>query len=507
MRRFRASLALFCVGLLGCAVAPRILRAQLTGFHAVTGSGFRLIGDAPPQELAALAAELELFQRAFAQLAQRPATIAGAPVPVYLLRDESLARRFGLAGMVDGWMLSTLAGCFASVEVHPNHTQTRGTLFHEYTHVLLRRHRRAPLPPWYDEGLSTYFSTVSIRDGAVVVGSAPGQLITWIEKRGPLPLDRLFEGSVWQLDRREIGDFYATGWALSHYLLATPGGRRELASFATQLERGTAWQLAYASAFDRPLERLGAQLEAHVAMLARGVAAEAMLDGTGMGAPRPPAPAPLRTADVAYELGYLALALRREGEDQSTGALARKLLEISLAEDPSSGRTEAALAETEALRGDIAASLSRTDRALALAPDDPLVRLHVGRVELARAEAAGKGGPAAESALHAAEDQYRRALDLDPASAVAWAGLGQTWRRAGRRDEAIAAFQRARELGWSGQLDLELGGLYLELGRRDEAVALLWPLAQDPHGGQASADARAQLDRAGLLPDEPPAAP
>jgi tetratricopeptide (TPR) repeat protein len=339
------------------------------------------------------------------------------------------------------------------------------------------------------------------------VGSAPAPLITAIDARGLLSLDRLFEGSVWDLNRRDIGSFYATGWALSHYLLGTPGGRRELASFATQLESGTVWRRAYASAFGRPVEQLEAQLKGHVAMLSRGVAAEAIIDAAGIGASPPPTPVPLRIAEVAYELGYLALALHREGEDRSTGALARKLFEISLAEDPSAGRTEAALAEAQALNGDASASKSGAERALALAPDDSLVRLHIGRVELARAGSASKGRAGDEAALHAAEQQYRRALDLDPASALAWAGLGQTWRRAGRTDDAVGAFERARELGWSGQLDLELGGLYLELGRHEAALALLWPLAQDAHRGRASEDARELLERTGLLPDDDPTPP
>jgi Flp pilus assembly protein TadD len=473
----------------------------MAGWHAIEGTGFRLVGNAPPDTLQKLARELALFEGAFAHLARRPANAVSARVPIYLFRDRDLAARFELGGMVAGWTLPTLAGCFAAVRVRPNHVETRATLFHEYTHALLRRGRRAPVPPWYDEGLSTYFSTLGFRDGAIVVGAAPAGGIAWIAKRGPFPLARLFSVSVWELRPEQIADFYATSWALSHQLLSTPGGRRELSAFAAQLERGAAWREAFAAAFARPPERLEAALETHVEALSRGVPAEATIDPKEVLVREPGHPIPLSSGEIAYELGYLALQLDEEGEDSSLGALARGLLGHAREADPSAPRPEAALAEARARDGDAAGAVPLAQQAQERAPDDARISLHVGRTELARAEEAGDG-PDAEAALRSAEEAYRRALALDPGSAVAWEGLGNTWHRAGRTGEAEDALERARALGWSARLDLELGSLYLERGRREDALRLLWPLAQDPHRGKTAEEAMELLERAGLTPAE-----
>jgi tetratricopeptide (TPR) repeat protein len=69
-----------------------------------------------------------------------------------------------------------------------------------------------------------------------------------------------------------------------------------------------------------------------------------------------------------------------------------------------------------------------------LGADDPEVLVRRGRIA------------AADGELAAAEALFRRALDGDPVQAAAWFGLGQALVRGGRRDEALAALQRHREL-------------------------------------------------------------
>jgi tetratricopeptide (TPR) repeat protein len=492
------ALALCWLGALACATAPPLAPRQLSGWHATDAGSFRMLGDLPPAELHAFAQELALFDALFARLTQWPAAAQAPPITLYLLRDADLRRRFWLDGSMVGWALPTLEGCYATVEVRANRIQTRLTLFHEYTHALLRRGRRAGLPPWYDEGLATYFGSVGMRDGAAVVGAAPASRLAWLEARGPFALDRLLASDVRDLRGEDFGDFYATAWAFSHYLLSSPRGRRELSAFAARLESGAGWREAQAAAFARPTAALEKELAAHVALLSRGVASEVIFDAAELRPRAPGAPAPLAAGAVGYELGYLALLLRDAGAGRASSALARRLLDVALAADPSAARAEAALAESEALDGDLDEAAERLARALARAPGDARIQRHAGSVELARAEAEAVGSAGRELALRAAEEAYRRALALDARSAAAWSGLGHTLQRAERGDEAIAAFEKARSFGWSGKLDLGLGVLYLERGDRERARGLLWPLAQDPHGGETSEEAAEILERAGL---------
>ena len=52
----------------------------------------------------------------------------------------------------------------------------------------------------------------------------------------------------------------------------------------------------------------------------------------------------------------------------------------------------------------------------------------------------------------AAEDYYRRALDIDTASAAAWFGIYMALEALGREDEAREAIERARDLAPAASL-------------------------------------------------------
>ena len=478
-----------------CAGSAWIPRGHLAGFHATEAAGARIVGDLTPDELRSLAGDLARFDALFARLAGWPAQSSSAPLAVFLLRDRELARRFELGRGVAGWALGTLDGSFISVMISSGGDEDRNTLLHEVTHVLLRKNRRAPLPRWYNEGLATYFSTVYERDGTMVVGSAPGTLAARVANRGALPLDRLFAGSSAPMRPDEVVDFYATSWALSHYLLSSPSRRRELSAFVQQLARGVPGDEALRTAFGRPVERLGAELAVHVGHLARGVAIETLIDTRDLAAPDPAPVVSLDPGEAAYALGCLALAMLEEGGAdawEKGPALAQNFFALALAEDASDARSEAALGEALALGGDGDGALAAVQRAAERAPEDPLVRLHAARVALLRAEAEPDSP---SGALAAAEAQYRRALALDPDSASAWFGLGRTLVRMGRSEDAFAAFETARRFGWSEPLDVALARIHLERGERERAADLLRPIVQDPHAGPAQQEAALLLEQ------------
>jgi len=496
--RQRVAMALLVALLIpACAGSPRIPRLQLTGWHAAGAGGTRLIGDLAAEEIQSLAGDLARFDAIFAKLAGWPEGASTTPLAIYLFRSREIAERFGLGRGVAGWALGALDESFITVEISSGRDEDRNTLFHEYTHVLLGRNQRAPLPRWYDEGLATYFSTVSERNGAVVVGAAPGALAAWLTNRGALPLDRLFAASLVGMRFDEVSDFYATSWALSHYLLSSPSGRRELSTFVKQLARGVPSDEAQTAAFGRSVDRLGEELAVHVAHLNRGVPIETLIDGSAFGTPDPPSVIALEPGDVAYALGSLALERVEVGgvEAWEKGpGLARSFLKLALAEEaPDLPRVEAALGEALAVSGDAEGALAAVQAALALAPDDSRVRLHAARVALLRAEAEA---PSSDSpTLAEAEKQYRHVLTLDPESASAWFGLGQTLVKMGRPDDAFAAFEAARRFGWSMPLDIALARLHLQRGEHERATDLLRPIAQDPHGGAQQEEAAELLEQ------------
>jgi tetratricopeptide (TPR) repeat protein len=497
-RRIATSLLLALL-LPACAVPSRIPASRLVGWHAAESGRTRIVGDLAPEQLQKLASELARFDAIFAKLAGWPEGASKSPLAVYLFRDREVALRYGLGRGTLGWALGTLEGSFITVLISSAAHEDRNTLFHEYTHVLLAMNQRAPLPRWYNEGLATYFSTVSERDGAVIVGAAPAALAARVTHRGAFPLDRLFATSTSGMRWEEVGDFYATSWALSHYLLSSPSGRRELSAFVQQIARGVPSEEARRAAFGRSVEQLGEELSVHVSHLSRGVPIETLLDASSFATPEAPRVVALEPGEVAHALGTLALELalydgRDDGDEEA--ALARDLLGLALTRNaPDAPRVEAALGNARAASGDASGALAAVNAALARAPDDPQVYRDAARVSLLRAESLTKDAAASAAALALAEQHSRRAVALAPESAAAWFGLGEALVRMERPDDAFAAFERARRFGWSRELDLALARLHLARGEREQAVALLLPIAQDPHGGPAQEEATTLLEQ------------
>ncbi len=482
----RATLLPLALRALSC-VGSRSPTVAVHDWHVVELDGVRHVAELHSVELRARAAELAGFQAAFAHLVGAP-TGAQRPTTIHLVRHPAIAGQLGLGRVRGGWAMKALDGSYGCVLSRGHPVETRQILFHEYTHLRLHHYRHLPLPRWYNEGLAEYFSTLGIRDGALVIGAARIDHLQWLSRRPPLPVGRLVSSPA----RVVSGDLYATSWLLVHHLLATPKGRQELARFEKELALGAAIDDAREAAFGRPFEALDDELATHLGHLLQGFAAENALDPREIAVATPPEPAPIAPAEVAHGLAALALSPIEDADDDAEDAdlgTLRRLLETAVDERGSPG-SRAALAQLRALDGDGDGAATAIATALRDAPGDAEVRLRAGRIALA-SERPGE-----------ARGHFEAVLAADAGSAAAWFGLGRALLREGDGDAALAALERARDVAWSPALDLELGRLHLEAERSDEAVALQLPLARDPHRGPAGEKAAELLRDAGLLPED-----
>jgi tetratricopeptide (TPR) repeat protein len=128
-----------------------------------------------------------------------------------------------------------------------------GILIHELAHIF-NHHFFASGPIWLNEGLATYYSTMTVLDGKVVLGNFSRGLYTMWHRRGWMP--RLDE-----IRRMNAEDFYGDGrgrnyfaaWKLVHMLNNTSNERqrqfrRYLAGIASGAGNDQAWRTAFGEA-------------------------------------------------------------------------------------------------------------------------------------------------------------------------------------------------------------------------------------------------------------------
>lgn len=504
MRR-RTPVAVAClVAALSCASPgprPR-LAVDLDGWHEIRLGQVSVLGSVSVDSLRELAEELASFE-ALVRHVTNARIDRSAPIRIYVFRSEEEAKRF-IPDFAAGAMFEALPGYFAFLGDEDPQYWTRQVLLHEYTHAILRSGRRVAYPRWYDEGMAEFLASARFREDAVIVGATLTGRLRDLERFGRLPLEDLFEDELGE--RTDIFRFYATAWALVHLLNSSSDGRARLLAFVSRLTRGEDWRTAYAASFDRSLPELQAALDAHVARLRGGLRLDFHLARESLRPAEPPVETAVPSAEIAYQLGSAMRQRWEESADEDSLATARALFEQALERDSGHARARAALAWLHEREGDGDGSAALLSRAQDEAPDDPVVALEVGRIAALRA--AQPGAPA--GAARAARTALELAVRLDPARPESHAALARQLRAAGDLPAAIAAYERARELGaWSPPLDLELARSYLDAGAPGRAVALLRPLAAGEHRGRVTQEARRLLDQLTLAhggsPD--PAAP
>ena len=367
--------------------------ASLDGWQTVETRGVRLLAQASAEELDALAQDLSGFHAAFSFLIGREIPSTGRTT-IALIRDPGSPAASGSGRALAGFAWTTFDGAFAFVLLDPSRVETRITLFHEYMHLLLWRHRSALIPRWYTEGLADYFSTVAFRDGALVVGAVPaGASAGWSSVANRC---------------RSISCSGATGrrrCAARRSTTSTrPPGRSRTISW--HLRRARRAVPLREGARERHAARCGARsrVRAFVRAPDRGAHDPCRLSRArcrrrerARPAPGPRPPAVPRHADEPGRGGRRARIARadvgrrfRRGASRADTARSRGRTSRSRSKKTrANARTRAALARARALGGDAHGAEELLASALRDAPADPQVQLDAGHVALA-AGAAGE---------------------------------------------------------------------------------------------------------------------
>lgn len=268
----------------GCAGSSLTLRCPEHGgapWRQLDSPHFRLLTDAGPSRARAALREFESALTAFERhVFHRPVPAPpGERVDLVLFdRDEDFAA-IAPPGAT-GWYLPRghgEVGEAPAIALRGGDLEVvRRRFQHELTHRFLSaRVRRAP--PWLEEGLADYYSTLRVDGDQLVVGELPMRRIFITELLGHVGLggrlveNRVSIGDVPRLPAllgathddfhrpdREV-PYYAGSWALVHLFMSTPEGEARLAALLEDLAGGLSSDEAFGRRFgDRPLAELDA---------------------------------------------------------------------------------------------------------------------------------------------------------------------------------------------------------------------------------------------------------
>jgi FimV-like protein len=475
-RHAGAAGALLGAAALGCAGPPQVdLRgAVLDGWLELRSPHFVLTGDVSRAEVERFAEDLALFVAVIERITNATVDRSRVPARIYLvhgaIEDALIPSRSVL-----GYMVPRLDGYYGVVGRSNLAPLTRETLLHEYAHFLIRTGAALDYPIWYDEGFAEVVSTTHRRDDLVTVGTPLAGRLYSLARTGRIDLEAVLAPRQ-RADIDDPGLFYATAWALTHYL-ATHGETIGRMGRLVELQaRGVDWREAYAQAFPDPLEDLSRAVRRHVDALARGaLASVAMFDAGELRVRRDFAVRELAPLELARELGELSLAVF---DDEDRGATAAAFFERALEIDPGDARSRAGLAVAHAMQGRSASAIADIASVSAMLPDDTAVLLAAGRVHRILAATDGDPPTAAEQRL-AARAVYRRATQLDPRNPSGWAGLGWSYVGGGDPAPGIDALTRAQATGaWDAGVSLDLGRLYRKAGDERRARELWMQVAR-----------------------------
>lgn len=234
---------------------------------------FHIYSCGATQAVARVAARLEQFQDAYTLLTGTP--VASPPIVVMAFPDHATLQPFlplyqGKPANLAAFFLRGSDENLIVLSLAEEGGGAMETVFHEYTHLLLRHNQRF-WPIWLNEGMAEVYSTFElVGTRAVRIGYPIQHHLVRLTHTPMMPLQTLFEAGPNSAEYNESdrqGIFYAQSWLLTHYLMLgpVPGYRSRLGYLTTLLRQGHPITQAFTNAFQTSLAGMEAQLRAYLA--------------------------------------------------------------------------------------------------------------------------------------------------------------------------------------------------------------------------------------------------
>ena len=193
----------------------------------VRSDHFTVITDAGEKDGRHVLERFEQMRVAFGMLFGRDKINQPVPLEIVAFRNSKEMRQY--SPIFQGKVVE-LSGFFQRAEdkdfiaVDMSREGSWQTVFHEYAHVLLNSNFQ-PTAPWFDEGFAEYLSSMKVTANSIVVGETIPEAAFLMQGNTPLRLFDLLQvqhhSETYNVSgtRREM--FYVQSWLVVHYLFDT----------------------------------------------------------------------------------------------------------------------------------------------------------------------------------------------------------------------------------------------------------------------------------------------
>ncbi len=367
-------------------------------------------------------------------------------------------------------------------------TYSDDIIYHEYAHHFMHHYMKTAYPGWYVEGFAEYFAPIEMKDTAFMVGGVnQGRADVLLNDRW-IPLGDLLSKRPLEFKTgQEVSAYYAQAWLLTHYMKSDPERRKQLARYFASVRSEKSVVETWTEVTGDSMEALTAKLKAYTRGNVAGIGFKRIQKRKTAEATVTVLPA---SADD-FMLLRLHLA-RREEEGEP------KLLEqirTKAAKYPGDHMAQVTLAEAELAFGDFAKGRAAIDGLLTVNPADAEALRVLGTALVVKGEedAASEEKMLKEArkilarAYQADNDDYRTMFYFTRTQM-----LSPDYPSENTIEVLLEAETRAPQVG---EIRLTLAQALMRHKRWDEAVALLTPLANDPHGSGGAQAAQDMLRR------------
>lgn len=480
-----------CAVLLWCCVG---VAAQAAVWREATSEKFVVYSDGNEKALVEFTEKAEKFDQVLRLMTGLKRPASPLRLRIYLVANGTQVRALmpHPERYTAGFYSVTMEGAIAVVsrERAGNQFDLSGqaVLFHEYAHHFMAQYFPTAYPAWYREGFAEYFSSTQINDdGSVAVGRIAMHRVPGLVYGRWLTPTQLMDGSLEQLDSVQRGQFYAQGWLLTHYMHRDMQARKQLSQYLDLRASGTSHAEALQQAIGMNDEQLGKGLQQYYV---KGKFLYGEIDKSNLTAPQ----VTVRQLPAA-ESAMLLLGVRAQlGVEKAARADFVAQVRREAARYPADDIAQLVLAETEANFGAREVARKSYESLIAKEPPNRRALIGLGFLLLADRQEDLVAQRAANRQVRRLAAKANRLMTEDPAALLLFY-MSFSADENGASDNARQGLQAAYDsLPQNWQAAIMLAGEYLHDADPGQAIALLKPIAYEPHGGGRAQQAQQWIE-------------